>query len=111
MESLTTGPRFYSLTQLMVPIGFNTYRLFSLNTWVRTAWTMVVMNNNMGTTMRIWNLLGLGLAVANAVIWTYNLFAFLLLRTLPQYINRHEFPDADVSWKGQLVPIISTTSE
>mmetsp|Transcript_47429 Transcript_47429/g.51228 ORF Transcript_47429/g.51228 Transcript_47429/m.51228 type:complete len:128 (+) Transcript_47429:125-508(+) len=111
MESLTTGPRFHSLTQLMVPIGFNTYRLFTLNTWVRTAWKMVVMNQKDAMMMMmLWNVVGLALAVANAIIWTYNLFVFLLLRTLPQYINRQEFPVADVTWKGQLIPILASTS-
>eukprot|EP00751_Fragilariopsis_kerguelensis_P041960 CAMPEP_0171022740 /NCGR_PEP_ID=MMETSP0736-20130129/31647_1 /TAXON_ID=186038 /ORGANISM="Fragilariopsis kerguelensis, Strain L26-C5" /LENGTH=104 /DNA_ID=CAMNT_0011461703 /DNA_START=520 /DNA_END=831 /DNA_ORIENTATION=- len=58
----------------------------------------------------LWNVVGLALAVANAIIWTYNLFVFLLLRTLPQYINRQEFPVADVTWKGQLIPILASTS-
>jgi len=108
METLTRGPHFYPLMQLMVPIGFNAYRLISLKTWLITAWrsTGAVTQGGM-----VWEALGLALAFVNTVVWTYNLFVFLLLRTLPQYINRDEFPEAKVSWNGQVFPILNKKSD
>lgn len=104
METVARSPSFYPLTALMVPIGFNAYRLISLKTWLLTAW------RSFGTG-QVWETLGLALAFANTVIWTYNLFVFLLLRTLPQYINRDEFPEAKVSWKGQIIPVLNKKSD
>jgi len=103
METASRAPEFYPLTQLLVPIGFNAYRLLSIRTWLGTAW------RSFGAAPRqraVWEAFGLALACANAVVWTYNLFVFLLLRVLPQYINRDEFPEAKVSWKGQVFPVL-----
>lgn len=98
METVARKARYHPVPRLLVPIGFNAYRLTALGTWVRTA---------RGAAPRgAGEVAGLVLAVANALLWTYNLFVFLLLRTLPQYLDRREFPEAEVSWKGQLLPVI-----
>jgi hypothetical protein len=57
--------------------------------------------------MIIWEVLGLSLALVNLGVWTYNLFIFLLLRTVPQYLDKTEFPAAAVVWKSQLFPVLS----
>jgi len=109
MESMSSGPKFYASPQLMIPIGFNAYRLGSLKTWVWTAWQSfrdARLHMNGGKVM-IWETAGLVLAFANAVIWTYHLFVFLLLRVLPQYLDQNKFPNANVSWKAcQMVPVL-----
>lgn len=117
MESLTKGPKFYHLTALMVPIGFNAYRLGCLKTWFVSARqslaVAVAAQSKLGGRTLIvsspWQTAGFLLALSNVVIWTYNLFVFLLLRTLPQYLDRTKFPDAIVSWKGQLIPVLHSS--
>lgn len=107
MESKMTGPKFHSLIELLNPIGFNAYRLICLKTWLTVAYQSVVTSS---TYFRcsFWEVFSLALALSNTIIWVYNLFVFLLLRTLPQYLDRNKFPDVDnVSWKGQIIPILS----
>lgn len=104
MEALISGPGFYALIQLLVPIGFNAYRMGSLWTWLSKAWLGFVTARKGGTA--VWETVGMVLAAANMVMWTYNLFVFLLLRTVPQYLDRGEFPHAHVMWKWQVIPVV-----
>uniref|UniRef100_A0A7S0C4K2 DUF7733 domain-containing protein n=1 Tax=Proboscia inermis TaxID=420281 RepID=A0A7S0C4K2_9STRA len=106
MESFARGPRFYSLTRLLVPIGFNAYRIGALKVWIEKAWIGYTIDRH-----STWGILGLVLAAANTLMWTYNIFIFLLLRVLPQYLNRDEFPDSEVTWKGPVlsVPVLVKT--
>jgi hypothetical protein len=109
MENLTQTPRFHPLTRLMVPIGFNAYRIESLRVWLLAAWKSSVAAKQAFTGVSgivIWEALGLTLAFVSMVMWTYNLFVFLLLRTVPQYLDRNEFPDSAISWKGQVWPVV-----
>jgi hypothetical protein len=107
MESKMRGPKFHSLIEVLNPIGFNAYRLICLKTWLLVAYQSVVTSSNYFS-CSFWEVFGLVLALSNTIIWTYNLFVFLLLRTLPQYLDRNKFPDADnISWKGQIIPILS----
>ena len=46
------------------------------------------------------------LALANLLMWGYNLFVFLLWRALPQYLDRREFPTPATRWRGSLLPDI-----
>jgi hypothetical protein len=115
METLTGGAKFYPLLRLVNPIGFNTYRMGSLCVWASTAMSSFLrakdsvagLGSNIfaGKTI-IWEVLGLSLALVNLGMWTYNLFIFLLLRTVPQYLDKTEFPAAKVVWKGQLFPVV-----
>eukprot|EP00568_Trieres_chinensis_P001754 CAMPEP_0183304998 /NCGR_PEP_ID=MMETSP0160_2-20130417/9884_1 /TAXON_ID=2839 ORGANISM="Odontella Sinensis, Strain Grunow 1884" /NCGR_SAMPLE_ID=MMETSP0160_2 /ASSEMBLY_ACC=CAM_ASM_000250 /LENGTH=287 /DNA_ID=CAMNT_0025468131 /DNA_START=27 /DNA_END=887 /DNA_ORIENTATION=+ len=98
MESLSRGPRFYALCRILVPIGFNAYRMGPLWTWTRVAWSQLSSSSSAAATMPFWETAGLVLATLSLVLWTYNLFIFLLLRVVPQYLNRVEFPDAKVAW-------------
>jgi len=108
METLTQGPDFYPLMRLMTIIGFNAYRLRPLWMWVSKAWNRYdsVVTSKTPFESRIWESLGLIMAVANLLVWSYNLFVFLLLRVVPQYLNPVDFPPAEVSWKAQLIPIV-----
>lgn len=108
MEGVSSGAWFYPLVRLMVPIGFNAYRMIALKTWLIAAWRSTGAATPGGV---VWETLGLALAFVNTVIWTYNLFVFLLLRTLPQYIDREEFPEAKVTWKGQVFPVLNAKSD
>jgi hypothetical protein len=109
MEGLSRGPRFYALTRLMIPIGFNAYRIGSLWMWLLTAWKSSVAAKHTfpgGSRIVTWEAMGLTLAFFNMVMWTYNLFVFLMLRTVPQYLDRNKFPDSAISWKGQVLPVL-----
>jgi hypothetical protein len=117
METLTGGAKFYPLLRLINPIGFNTYRMGSLWVWASTSMSSFRMakdsvsiaglgSNIFAGKMIIWEVLGLSLALVNLVVWTYNLFIFLLLRCVPQYMDKTEFPAANVVWKGQLFPVV-----
>lgn len=56
-----------------------------------------------------WKVVGFSLAFVNLIMWAYNLFIFLLLRTVPQYLDPVEFPSSEeVVWKGQLFPVVLT---
>jgi hypothetical protein len=116
METLTGGAKFYPLLRMINPIGFNTYRMGTLWVWSSTAMSSFLSvkdsvagglgSNMFAGKMIIWEVLGLSLALVNLVAWAYNVFIFLLLRTLPQYMDKTEFPAANVVWKGQLVPVL-----
>lgn len=45
-----------------------------------------------------WNRLVLALAIINTVMWFYNLFIFLLLRTLPVYFDKDETPPVEMAY-------------
>lgn len=75
-ESLTSGPSTAMLPRMLVPIGFNTYRLWALWDWCRAA----AGPPRLGP----WHL---ALAAANLALWSFNLFGFLLLRMVPLYLD------------------------
>jgi hypothetical protein len=85
----------HDVIRILVPIGFNTYRLFPLFLWVTDAATM----SGGGP----WHTFGLGLAIVNLLMWMYNLFIFLLLRTLPVYFDETYTPPIRMAYT--LVPI------
>ena len=47
----------------------------------------------------------LALAVGNLLLWSYNLFVFLLLRVVPQYLDPAEFPTPTKRWQWELLPL------
>ena len=87
MESITKGRTWAAIPRLLVPIGFNTWRLGSLHLWVMEAWKGQGLDMAAGVAGKF----GVALAVVNAVLWTYNIFYFLLLWTLPQYLDERQF--------------------
>merc|ERR1740123_2741685 len=105
MEEL--AGKFHAIPRLLVPIGFNLYRLGTLTAWLQISWhsftvmkAAVIFNESFhATSMVLWEVLGLSLSFVNMIMWTYNLFIFLLLRVLPQYIDSKSFPMPDVAWK------------
>jgi hypothetical protein len=115
METLAGCDKFFVLLRLLNPIGFSIYRMGALWVWASTSMTSFLeakdsvaglWSNMFAGKMIIWEVLGLSLALVNLVLWTYNLFIFLLLRTVPQYLSETEFPAAEVVWKCQLFPVL-----
>jgi hypothetical protein len=74
-ESFSSSSSMAMLPRMLVPIGFNTFRLWTLWTWCTQAYTGQAP---------MWHVC---LAVANLLFWTYNLFVFLLLNMLPRYLD------------------------
>jgi hypothetical protein len=74
-SSSVTGNSTALLPQLLVPIGFNTYRM-----WVLVRWCAAAVGAGLGP----WHV---GLAVLNLGFWAYNLFVFLLLKVVPYYLD------------------------
>lgn len=110
-ETLHRGGGSYALIRLLVPIGFNAYRIRSLWIWTATAAAGFIGATDSNALYPLspsvlWAAASLILASVNLVAWTYNLFVFLLLRVVPQYLDRSEFPPASVVWKGQLFPVV-----
>ena len=99
MEGVSNDVRYYNLIRLLVPIGFNAYRISSLLEWVSMAWSSTALKG-------FWYYWLLGLAITNLVLWTYNLFIVLLLRVTPAYLDPVVSPAAPVVWKFQAIPII-----
>ena len=105
-ESLTRSPSVAALVRLLIPIGFGAYRMGSLVTWARAATATAIAAGAAAPAVRAWHGVGLCLALANLLMWSYNLFVFLLWRTLPQYLDRREFPTPATRWRGSLLPDI-----
>ena len=110
-EAMTTNPWMHTQPRVMVPIGFNTYRMVTLWIWVRRSWeigqrSFQQQHHALSLGTQIWVVVGFSLAVINFVGWSYNLFIFLCLRVVPQYWDTDTFPTTDVQWKGQLVPVL-----
>jgi hypothetical protein len=74
-SSSVTGDRTALLPRLLVPIGFNSYRM-----WVLVRWCAAAVAAGLGP----WHV---GLAVLNLGFWAYNLFVFLLLKVVPHYLD------------------------
>merc|ERR1712176_179958 len=94
-ECLTDS--FHDVLRMLVPIGFNTYRLGQLMNWVKCSF--LLNNSNFGW----WKTTNQALAVINLAFWTYNLFGFLLLRVLPLYFDKEDTPCIEM--KYTLFPI------
>ncbi|OEU12850.1 hypothetical protein FRACYDRAFT_244123 [Fragilariopsis cylindrus CCMP1102] len=87
---------FHDVPRFLTPVGFNVYRLKSLWHWVETAYLLVPSNHP-------WYYVGVTLSGINLVMWSYNLFVFLLLRTLPIYFDKVYTPPVEMAYT--LVPI------
>jgi hypothetical protein len=101
METMGRRPDFHPMLWMMIPLGYSSYRMSSLTTWVSVAWNMFLTANPPGTLLT-WETFHLLLAASNVVFWTYNLFVTLTLRILPQCMNQDKFSSANVSWKYML---------
>lgn len=68
--------------RMMVPVFYNTRRLFSIATWLEIEFART-------TDDRGWLFFGRGLAVVNMAVWAFNLFCFLLPVYLPLTMKKH----------------------
>ena len=101
MEILAFNFRFHPLPRILIPLGFNTYRLQMLFSWVETA-----LEHYERSPKDTWLHWGLTLAVLNAVLYTYNLFFFLIMRHLPSYMDPNQCLEPEVKWAGFVWPVL-----
>ena len=95
--------KFHDVLRILVPIGFNAYRLKPLCRWVYLA-SMISPEAD----HQAWYYAALALSIINLVLWSYNLFVFLLLRVLPLYFDKIKTPPVDMAYT--VVPIPKTNA-
>ena len=96
----------YDVLRILVPIGFNTYRLHALLNWVHM--TSMIGPEFHGSEHQAWFYAAFALSVINLALWSYNLFVFLLLRVLPIYFDKIKTPPVDMAYT--VVPIPKTNA-
>ena len=125
LERMVSGvSTIHPLSRCLVPIGFNTFRLWSLWEWTQQSLHLLNEANSHAPLLLIdsvrlsssvlgWSMLGVILSISNLITWSYNLFVFLVLRMLPQYFDPVEFPTSSaVEWKfGNLIPVVVSKRE
>ncbi|XP_058082479.1 uncharacterized protein LOC131230595 [Magnolia sinica] len=84
MEGMTFSRRFSLPVQAFVPVIYNTKRLFTIIEWLKIEIRKVEEH---GSEMRLH--VGWGLAVANLLFWSFNLFGLLLPFYLPRVFKRY----------------------
>ncbi|XP_058082481.1 uncharacterized protein LOC131230597 [Magnolia sinica] len=88
MEGMTFSHRFSLPIRAFVPVFYNTKRLFTIAEWLKTE--IGKAEEEHGSTMRLH--VGQGLAVANLVFWSFNLFGFLLPVYFPKAFQKYYSP-------------------
>ncbi|KAF9613942.1 hypothetical protein IFM89_013477 [Coptis chinensis] len=86
MEGVTFSQGLSLPIRAFVPVCYNTVRIFTIVDWL-SAEIGKVDDENSGSDMRLY--VGRGLAVANLVLWCFNLFGFLLPVYLPKALKKY----------------------
>ncbi|KAJ4956914.1 hypothetical protein NE237_013697 [Protea cynaroides] len=86
MEGLTFNAGFSLPMQVFVPVFFNSKRMFTLFDWLM-AEIVKAGEPSGGSSRRVY--FGRLLAVTNLVLWSFNLFGFLLPVYLPRAFKRY----------------------
>ncbi|KAK9292504.1 hypothetical protein L1049_020477 [Liquidambar formosana] len=81
MEGFAFSSRFSLPISVFVPVFYNSRRIFTIVDWLRSEFSKVDEGYG-GSARRLY--IGRGLAIANMVLWCFNLFAFLLPVYLPR---------------------------
>lgn len=85
---------FHDVLRIAIPFAYSAYRLFGpLQLWAFESYSLYVKNP--GEFVYVFNC---GLAWLNVVFAAYNLFVFLLLRTLPVYFDKNETPRVEMAY-------------
>lgn len=94
----------HDVLRMAIPIGYSAYRLFGpLQTWVVESHGLYLEHDTSTKGDNMIYAFNLGLAWINLVFAVYNLFVFLILRTMPLYFDKDETPC--VEFEYTLLPI------
>lgn len=92
----------HDVLRIAVPIGYSVYRLFGpLQTWTYDSYSLYLEQAATGGTLVY--AFNVGLAWLDLVFTAYNLFVFLILRTMPLYFDKDETPRVEM--KYTLLPL------
>ncbi|EKX35367.1 hypothetical protein GUITHDRAFT_155525 [Guillardia theta CCMP2712] len=80
METLMVKLKWSTAVRLLTPIAYNTYRLLSLRDWYMAVFFSEYLEDSFGLPDKL-------VALTNLVMWTFNLFYVLLIKTLPLHLN------------------------
>jgi len=103
-EQSTAG--CHDVLRIAVPIAYSVYRLFGpLQNWAIDSYDLYLEQEAAaaGEHISIMYALNVGVAWANLVFAAYNLFGFLILRTLPVYFDKDATPRVEMEYT--LLPI------
>lgn len=87
VEGVAFAGAFSLPIRAFVPISYNTRRLFAIADWLRAELRKAEGTSPRGSPLRLHA--GRGLAAANLLFWSFNLFGFLLPVFLPRALLRH----------------------
>ncbi|XP_058082478.1 uncharacterized protein LOC131230594 [Magnolia sinica] len=85
LEGMTFSRRFALPVRALVPVFYNTKRLFMIVEWLKIEIGKVEKENRWELRLQF----GRGLAVANLIYWSFNLFGLLLPFYLPRVFKRY----------------------
>ncbi|KAM0002334.1 hypothetical protein Hdeb2414_s0331g00869721 [Helianthus debilis subsp. tardiflorus] len=87
LEGVAYSDLFSLPMRVLVPVVYNSARIFSLMEWLRSEISKVEVEEFGGSSRRV--VMGRVLAVANLVYWSFNLFGFLLPVYVPLAFKRY----------------------
>ncbi|CAN6705749.1 unnamed protein product [Malus baccata var. baccata] len=89
MDGVAFSDRFSTPIRVLVPVFFNARRISTLMDWVRNEFSKVCVGGGCDGAAERRVLLGRGLAVANLVFWSLDLFGFMLPIYLPRAFKKY----------------------
>ncbi|KAI3757653.1 hypothetical protein L6452_05196 [Arctium lappa] len=87
LEGVAFSDRFSLPMRVLVPVVYNSTRIFTVMEWVKSEVAKVEAGEVSGSHRRL--VMGRVLAVANMVYWSFNLLGFLLPVYLPRAFKRY----------------------
>lgn len=97
------NPYVHRYISFLIPMGFSVYRQGILSEWFSDSLASYEAASASGTSSQ-WYAFGLFLASVNAIMWTANLFVFLLLRWAPELLADEKCESPEIKWK-MMVPL------
>ena len=99
------NPYVHRYISFLVPMGFCVYRQSLLTEWFSASLASYESAPASGSgTSSQWYAFGLFLSSVNLIMWTANLFVFILLRWVPELLADEKCESPEIEWK-MMVPL------
>ena len=98
------NPYVHRYIACLGPVGFSVYRQSLLNEWFSASLASYESASTSGTSSQ-WYAFGLFLSSLNLIMWTSNLFVFLLLRWVPELLADEMCESPEIEWK-MMIPLM-----
>jgi hypothetical protein len=98
------NPFVHRYIALLIPLGFSVYRQSLLLEWFSISFTsfrssfLSIIGGNTSLSW-YWHALGFVLSSINLIIWTMNLFGFLLMRWTPEFLAGDKCKSPEIKWE------------